>query len=368
MGMFVAWGIPLLAQYYSDGPFERSGPGSQVAPWALIIGCALALLFLFLSLRAGRRRRLIDNIPTSKTSGVFIGLVEVTGSAESAGPLTSYLAEIPCVSYTWSVEEHWSRTVTETYTDSKGKTHTRTRHESGWKTVASGGEQQPFYLKDDCGVVLVRPDGAKVERERVFDQTCHPGDWLYYAKGPEWSVMDSDYRRQFSESAIAAARAALRDGQGRERQDVVAPEIAAADDAPVFLISTRSRAADQPGPRHSVLDLRRAGGGRGDGRDADRRQRRRLARLRGLDGGEHPHRRDGGRRVRAGLDARLGVDGLQLDCRSAADGDAGVVERGRATAAAGRLDSQSRRSRQGLPRARAGACRSPWRCCGRRFR
>ena len=52
-------------------------------------------------------------------------------SGESAGSVASYLAEQRCVYYAWSVEEHWSRTVTETYRDSKGHTRTRTRHESG---------------------------------------------------------------------------------------------------------------------------------------------------------------------------------------------------------------------------------------------
>ena len=166
-------------------------PGVPQAYWPVGIGAALALLFLCLSLRAGSRRRLIDNIPTSKTSGVFIGMVELSGSAESPQPLTSYLATIPCVSYRWSVEEHWSRTVTETYRDAKGRTQTRTRHESGWTTVASGEESQPFYLKDDCGLILVRPEGAKVEDAEVFDQTCGRGDALYYMKGPMGAISNS---------------------------------------------------------------------------------------------------------------------------------------------------------------------------------
>jgi len=167
------------------------------------VGTALALLFLLLSLRAGRRRRLINNIPTAKTSGVFIGLVELSGTAESSGPLMSYLAEIPCVSFRWSVEEHWSRTVTESYTDAKGRRRTRRRRKSGWKTVASGGQYQPFYLKDDCGVILIRPEGAKVEDDRVFSEICGRHDPLYYQKGPAWAVSSSDHRRRFSEHAIA---------------------------------------------------------------------------------------------------------------------------------------------------------------------
>ena len=128
-----------------------------------LIGALLGLLTLWGAFRAGRRRRLVENLPTSKTTGVFIGLVELKGTAESANPLTSFLAEQPCVDYQWSVEEHWSRTVTETHTDSDGKSHTETHTESGWTTVASGGEMIPFYLQDDCGVILIRPEGAKLE-------------------------------------------------------------------------------------------------------------------------------------------------------------------------------------------------------------
>lgn len=206
-------------------------------PW---VGPLLGLLALAMAFRAGRRRRLVENLPTSKTTGIFIGLVEVKGTAESASPLTSFLAEQPCVHYEWSVEEHWSRTVTETYTDSEGHTQTRTRHESGWTTVASGGEMIPFYLQDDCGVVLVRPDGAKLEPTLMFDETVGQGDPLYYGKGPAGAVADSDYERQFVERGIPIHAMLYVMGQARERQDVVAAEIGHDRNAPMFLISTRS--------------------------------------------------------------------------------------------------------------------------------
>ncbi|MGD8452812.1 MAG: LemA family protein [Phycisphaerae bacterium] len=207
-----------------------------------LLGVLLGLLSLFAALRAGRRRRLIDNLPTSKTTGVFIGQVELKGTAESAQPLVSYLAERLCVHYKWSVDEHWSRTVTETYTDSEGKTQTRTRHESGWETVASGGEQSVFYLRDDCGVVLVNPDRAEVEPVTVFETTCDRGDPLYYAKGPAHAVSNSDHRRRFFEEAIPLHARIYVMGPARERDDVVAPEIRYRRDTPLFLISTRSEA------------------------------------------------------------------------------------------------------------------------------
>lgn len=206
-------------------------------PW---FGGLLGLLCLWAAFRAGRRWRLVQNLPTSKTTGVFVGLVELKGTAESAHPLTSYLAEQPCVCYQWTVEEHWSRTVTETYRDHEGKTRTRTRHESGWTTVAHGGESIPFYLQDDCGAVLVRPDGAKLELAGMFHETCARGDALYYAKGPAHAVADSDHRRRFCEAGIPQHAMLYVVGQARERHDLVAPEIAHDPNAPLFLISTRS--------------------------------------------------------------------------------------------------------------------------------
>ncbi len=210
------------------------------APFLPLIGAVLALASLAGAFRNGRRRRLIDNLPTSKTSGVFIGFVELKGTAESAEPLTSYLAEQPCVHYAWTVEEHWSRTVTTTETDSKGNTRTVTRHESGWTQVANGGETIPFYLQDDGGVILIQPDGAKIEPAKIFDETCNAGDPLYYGKGPATAVMNSDHRRRFVEMSIPVKADLYIVGQSRERQDIVAPEIAADEHAPMFLISTRS--------------------------------------------------------------------------------------------------------------------------------
>jgi hypothetical protein len=204
-----------------------------------LVGGLLALLLLYLSMRTAKRKRLVDNLPTSKTTGVFMGLVEVKGTAESEAPLTTVLAGERCVHYRWSVEEHWSRAVPETVTDSAGKLRTRVRRESGWKTVAGGGETQPFYLKDDHGVVLVQPEGARIEPALIFSATCESFDPLYYGKGPASAVADSDHRRRFTESAIRLHAPLYVIGRARERSDIVAPEIAKHRDAPMFLISTR---------------------------------------------------------------------------------------------------------------------------------
>lgn len=210
---------------------------------APLVGVLLAALCLWRAYVCAYRARLVDNLPTCKTTGVFIGLVELEGRARSNRPVTSYLAEAHCVHYEWSIDEHWSRTVTETYTDSKGRSRTRTRTESGWKTVDKGGESIDFFLEDDEGKVLVRPQGAKLELETIFSETCRRSDPLYYGKGPRRSVMHSDHRRRFTERGITLGRDLYVIGRASEREDVVAPQIAYEKDAKMFLISTRSQEA-----------------------------------------------------------------------------------------------------------------------------
>lgn len=207
---------------------------------SIILGSVLALVCLIAASRVSWRKRLIDDCPTSKTQGVFIGLVELKGTAESEAPLTSYLAEKRCVQYEWQVEEHWSRTVTETHVDAHGHVQTTTRTESGWKKVAGGAKSIPFYLKDDAGVIRIMPDGASIQPLNVFDKTCSPADSLYYGKGPQNEIPDTTHRRRFRETALPLHTQLYVMGQARERQDIVAPEIAYDKKAAMFLISTRT--------------------------------------------------------------------------------------------------------------------------------
>jgi hypothetical protein len=217
-------------------------------PIFIISGIVLVLILLIgFSLRALKRHRLMEDLPTSKTTGVFIGLVELKGTAESENPHRSFLAEQRCVWYFWTVQEHWSRTVTEHYRDSDGKMQTRTRTESGWTTVASGGETHLFYLKDDLGVIRIDPNKAEIHSTKVFNKTVTKRDPLYYGKGPAKGISDSTGERCFSEQAISLHQPIYVIGQAREREDYVAAEIAYDRSAPLFLISTRSAESHRAG-------------------------------------------------------------------------------------------------------------------------
>ncbi len=206
----------------------------------ILVGSLLAIGCLAVASINFYRKRIIDDLPTSKTQGVFIGLAELKGTAESESPFTSYLAEIKCVQYTWEVEEEWRRTVTRTVTDAKGNSHVETHTESGWKRVGYGSETQPFYLKDDTGIIRVVPEGAKLQGDVTFNKTFTPADPMYYGKCSAGAIANSTHHRRFHETAIPLHAMLYVLGQAREREDVVAAEIAHDETSSMFIISTRS--------------------------------------------------------------------------------------------------------------------------------
>ncbi|MCJ7731889.1 hypothetical protein MUP51_06190, partial [Candidatus Bathyarchaeota archaeon] len=74
-------------------------------PILLIIAIIISSASLFAAFRTLQNKRLIDDTPTLKAQGVFIGLAELKGTVECEKPLRSHLSETRCVQYTWSIEE-----------------------------------------------------------------------------------------------------------------------------------------------------------------------------------------------------------------------------------------------------------------------
>ncbi|MHC4551018.1 MAG: LemA family protein [Planctomycetota bacterium] len=201
----------------------------------LVLTGLLAAGLLGWGLRSLKRKRLLENVPTSKVKGVFLGLNEVKGRARRERLLTSYLAATPCVYYRYEIQERWERTTTER--DHQGRTRTRTR--SGWTTIDSDEERRPFELVDATGALRIVPEGAEIRADRVFDRHCGRADPLYYGKGPSRAVADSDHRRHFVEHAIPLDAPLYVMGAARLRDAKVEPEIARDRNAELFLISTQ---------------------------------------------------------------------------------------------------------------------------------
>jgi hypothetical protein len=225
----------------------------------IVLTVLLALAALVQALRLERRWRLVRDLPVSRAGGVFVGLVEVVAAIRSGTPLTSHLAGQACAWYRWSIEESWSRQVTETTTDSKGRTSTSTRTESGWSTIASGGEQAPFELVDDSGSVRVVPDGASVDAEVAVAVDCGRSSPWYYGKGPQQAIANSDHQRRFSESLLPLAATCSVIGHARQQPGLDALEIARDAGSPIFAISLKGAPSIARGYFWSGLALKLAG-------------------------------------------------------------------------------------------------------------
>jgi hypothetical protein len=221
----------------------------------VVAGIAVALAALAFSLAQARRWRMVRDLPKSHAGGVMVGMVDVSGAVRATPSLTSHLAELACAWYRWSVEERWSRLVTTTSTDAKGHTTTSTHTESGWRTVGSGGEQVPFALEDETGRVRVLPQGASVDAHQALSCTVRRSDPLYYAKGPQEAISDSDHVRRFQEDLLPVDVPCSVIGYARQSADLSALEIARDARARIFAISLRGSDAIGSGYRLATILL-----------------------------------------------------------------------------------------------------------------
>lgn len=196
------------------------------------VGLAVvSLALLFGGYRAFFKKRLIENVPTSKCQGVTIGLNELKGTASTARPLTSYLSERDCVYYSYKIEEQYKKVVRK-----DGKKRVRKK----WRTIASETRSKPFELSDETGSIRVHPKGAEFHGDKVVSKTCRRRDPMYYGKGPRRSLRRSTGRRRFREEIIANDTDAYVMGSARVRDDAAIPEIADDEFAELFLISSQS--------------------------------------------------------------------------------------------------------------------------------
>ena len=109
-----------------------------------IVGIGLFVWALF----SFRKKRLIENVPTSKIRSIAMGLVEIYGEVVPVmgNILKSPFSQNDCVYYKYKIDE----------LQSSGKsTH--------WITIKKGWDYHNFYLKDDTGMVLVDPLDAKID-------------------------------------------------------------------------------------------------------------------------------------------------------------------------------------------------------------
>jgi len=110
-----------------------------------IFGVGAGIFWFFGGFTRLRRKRLIENVPTSTVRGMAMGLVELVGKARKEHVFKAPFSGKDCLFYKYAVER----------LESHGK-HTE------WVTIASGGTyDSAFWLEDTTGKVLVYPRGAE---------------------------------------------------------------------------------------------------------------------------------------------------------------------------------------------------------------
>lgn len=170
-------------------------------------GFVVFLFFIFLicvvvvivGFRQLSRKRLIENLATSKIRSIAMGLVELKGKAVSAKEtLVAPFSGKKCFRHSWVVEQE--------YHDKDGHTH--------WRTVQSGAEAVPFYLQDDTGKVLVSADKAQLDMPSTFQEGSGIGKEpparvkaFLDKKGIKWSGWIFNKPMRYRESAVEAGTA-----------------------------------------------------------------------------------------------------------------------------------------------------------------
>ncbi|THJ25261.1 MAG: hypothetical protein CAF45_001800 [Nitrospira sp. CG24E] len=106
-----------------------------------------------------RRKRWIENIPTSTIRSLALGLVEISGRAQpEEGLLSAPFSGLPCVFYSYTVEERLG-----------------SEQPARWETLATGTSEQPFVVNDATGQVRVMPQGAELI---LPDEHTSRSNWL----------------------------------------------------------------------------------------------------------------------------------------------------------------------------------------------
>jgi hypothetical protein len=152
-----------------------SGPGRA---WRHLLFDAAAALggaaLIALGFVLLRRKRLIENVPSSRVRSVAMGYAELMGAVKTKAPLAAPFSGIPCVYYRYLVEQE----------------KTRRRVGRSWETIDRGESADPFYLQDPTGTIRVDPAGAETVLRRSFRKIDREGGWFRRRKRyTEWWIV-----------------------------------------------------------------------------------------------------------------------------------------------------------------------------------
>lgn len=169
--------------------------GRGVLDALCLVGGVVLIRFGFIVLR---RKRLLENIPTSRVRSVAMGFAELLGTAKQRKPLVAPFSGLPCVFYKYEVEEERR----------EGRGGRR------WVTIDHGTSKEPFYLADETGALLVDPTDAELVIECGY-RHVEPGEGMFtgrkrysewwivsgqkiFVAGTVWNTRDQVLERRFA--------------------------------------------------------------------------------------------------------------------------------------------------------------------------
>lgn len=146
-------------------------------PFTVLIFMIIGIVLLVKGFLMHRRKRLIQDLPTSKIRALAMGLVEIKGKAthHKLNLFKSPINHKECVYYKFTIEEY----------KKQGKS-------SKWVLIQKDERREPFQIQDETGSVLVNPQGAAIDI---------PIDYEYessFGRDPPKIVMEYLARRNIS--------------------------------------------------------------------------------------------------------------------------------------------------------------------------
>ena len=197
---------------------------------AALVCTGLAAWILRGALRARARRRLLEDLPATPAGFVFVGWVEVEGTAACDEPLAAPLSGTPCALFRLAVSERYRRVRVETTVDAKGRARTQTRVEEGWERIGLHAEAPPFRVVDDTGSVLVDPAGARLDLQSFARVEVERDDPQYTRFADSRTVEGSLGVRRLDEHGVAIGSDVHVVGRAQVPADAHEPVIAATDE------------------------------------------------------------------------------------------------------------------------------------------
>lgn len=166
-GQFITSGAQLFVLAIGVKTETRAG-------WLVSLGL-LAVIGLIAWTSTFRRRRAINDTPTSRIASAAQGYVELSGQGRALDdpPLYAPLTHGPCLWYRFQIEERTGQ--------------------NKWQTIDSGESDVPFILEDGSDRCVIDPEGAEIltrHRQTWQENGYRKTEWMFRLDDPLYVLGD----------------------------------------------------------------------------------------------------------------------------------------------------------------------------------